>query len=267
MSRTALAFMSYVNLDDQHEQGRLTQFRERLSGEVRMQTGEPFDIFQDRKDIAWGQQWQERIDESLDAVTFLIPIITPGFFKSTACREELERFLKREEELGRGDLILPVYYVRCPVLEDKVKRGHDKLAQVVAARQYADWRQLRFEEFTSSLVRKALAKMAEQIVAALERSRKESARAAALRPARQQPEKDSSTPASSNTFTSAGSGEQNIAQGNNAIGTQVNNYGAQVSQSDEPKAPKPLLVQESIVAIAFICAVLLVATYYSSIGQ
>lgn len=52
MSRTALAFMSYVNLDDQHEQGRLTRFRECLSGEVRMQTGEPFDIFQDRKDIA-----------------------------------------------------------------------------------------------------------------------------------------------------------------------------------------------------------------------
>ena len=160
--------MSYVNLDDQHEQGRLTQFRERLSGEVRMQTGEPFDIFQDRKDIAWGQQWQERIDESLNAVTFLIPIITPGFFKSTACREELERFLKREEELGRGDLILPVYYVNCLVLRDKAKRKHDKLAQIIAARQYEDWRELRFEEFTSSSVRKALAKMAEQIVAALE---------------------------------------------------------------------------------------------------
>ncbi|MCI5147899.1 MAG: twin-arginine translocation signal domain-containing protein [Candidatus Electrothrix sp. MAN1_4] len=25
MNRTALAFMSYVNLDDQHEQGRLTR--------------------------------------------------------------------------------------------------------------------------------------------------------------------------------------------------------------------------------------------------
>jgi F-box protein 11 len=161
--------MSYVNLDDQHEQGRLTRFREYLSGEVGMQTGEPFDIFQDRKDIAWGQQWQERINHSLDAVTFLIPIITPGFFKSDACRDELERFLKREEELGRGDLILPVYYVKCPVLQDKAKREHDTLAQVIAARQYADWRNLRFKQFTSPLVRKALAKMAEQIVAALER--------------------------------------------------------------------------------------------------
>lgn len=168
MSRTALAFMSYVNEDDRHDNGWMTQFRERLSGEVRMHTGEPFDIFQDRKDIAWGQQWQERINQSLDAVTFLIPILTPAFFKSAACRDELERFLKREETLGRSDLILPVYYVNCPVLQDKAKREHDKLAQVIAARQYTDWRELRYEEFTSSQLRKAITKMAEQIDRALE---------------------------------------------------------------------------------------------------
>jgi parallel beta-helix repeat protein len=170
MSQTPLAFLSYVNLDDQHEHGRLTQFCACLSGEVRMQTGAPFDIFQDRKDIAWGQQWQERLDTSLDDVTFLLPIITPAFFKSDACRAELERFLKREEKLGRGDLILPVYYVNCPVLSDKAKLKLDPLAKIIAARQYADWRELRFEPFTSPQIRKSLAKMAQQIVAALERS-------------------------------------------------------------------------------------------------
>ncbi|MCI5125164.1 MAG: TIR domain-containing protein, partial [Candidatus Electrothrix sp. AR5] len=236
--------MSYVNLDDQHEQGRLTRFRELLSGEVRMQTGEPFDIFQDRKDIAWGQQWQERINQSLDAVTFLIPIITPGFFKSDACREELERFLKREEKLGRGDLILPVYYVKCPVLQDKAKREHDRLAQVIAARQYADWRDLRFEEFTSPQLRKALAEMAEQIVEALERSEAEAPQ--------QQSEKDSSTPISNNTFTNAGSGEQNIAQGHSPIGTQINNYYASPLQDAElrpnpaAKAEPPTLIVDPL---------------------
>jgi F-box protein 11 len=231
VSRTALAFMSYVNLDDQHEQGRLTQFRERLSGEVRMQTGEPFDIFQDRKDIAWGQQWQERINHSLDAVTFLIPIITPAFFKSTACREELKYFLKREEELERGDLILPVYYVRCPVLEDKAKRVHDKLAQVVAARQYADWRSLRFKSPDSEQVREHLAKVAEQIVEALERSEAEASRL--------QTEKDSATPVSSNTFTNTGNGDQSIAQGNHSIGTQINNYYAPSNKPKSKRKPAP----------------------------
>jgi F-box protein 11 len=161
--------MSYVRMDDAHENGRLNQFRERLSGEVRMQTGESFEIFQDRKDIKWGQQWEERINGTLDAVTFLIPVITPAFFKSSACRDEFERFLKREERLGRADLILPVYYVDCPVLSNETKREKDSIAKVLAARQYADWRELRFEPFTTPVVGRQLASIAKQIVEALER--------------------------------------------------------------------------------------------------
>ena len=52
-----------------------------------MQTGEEFPIFQDRNDIKWGQNWKQRVEESLDRYTFLIPVITPGFFKSSNCRD------------------------------------------------------------------------------------------------------------------------------------------------------------------------------------
>ncbi|MFI5329694.1 MAG: right-handed parallel beta-helix repeat-containing protein [Desulfobaccales bacterium] len=166
--RTPLAFMSYARFVDEHDQGQLTKFCERLSGEVQVQTGETFPIFQDRKDIHWGQQWQERIDNSLDEVTFLIPILTPSFFKSQKCREELEKFLEREKLLGRSDLILPVYYVGYSLLDDEVKRQTDDLAQIIAERQFADWRDLRFEPFTNTQVRKTLAQMAIQIREALE---------------------------------------------------------------------------------------------------
>jgi cobaltochelatase CobT len=94
--RPPVAFMSYVHADDKY--GRLTEFRQYLSDEVRMQIGEEFPIFQDR-DIQWGQNWQERIEESLDEASFLIPIITPGFFNSPYCRSELEQFLEREKQL------------------------------------------------------------------------------------------------------------------------------------------------------------------------
>ena len=50
-----IAFMSYVRFQDAHDDGRLTKFRERLSTEVRVHTGEEFPIFQDRNDIEWGQ--------------------------------------------------------------------------------------------------------------------------------------------------------------------------------------------------------------------
>jgi F-box protein 11 len=162
--------MSYTHLDDEHNWQRLTAFREHLCAEVRTQTGEEFFIFQDRKDIAWGQNWRERIDRAISEVTFLIPIITPSFFKSEACRDELKKFLMREREFGRYDLILPLYYVDTPLLNDLSKRVNDEIAQVVAAHQYADWRQLRFEPFTSPIVGKALEKLAIQIRNALERT-------------------------------------------------------------------------------------------------
>jgi hypothetical protein len=47
MSPVPAAFMSYVRRDDQHEYRRLTEFRERLSGEVGLQIGDEFPIFQD----------------------------------------------------------------------------------------------------------------------------------------------------------------------------------------------------------------------------
>jgi TIR domain len=154
------AFMSYVRFNDQHDDGQLTQFRERLATEVRAQTGEEFAIFQDRNDIAWGQNWQQRIDEALDAVTLLLVIITPSLFRSPACRDEVTRFLERERALDRADLILPVYYIGAREMDDPGLRDGDELAQVLASRQYADWRELRFEPFTSPLVRKAIALLA-----------------------------------------------------------------------------------------------------------
>ncbi|TQK44032.1 F-box protein 11 [Streptomyces sp. SLBN-118] len=163
MPGTPAAFMSYVRFNDEHDDGLLTQLRERLGTEVRAQTGEEFAIFQDRNDVAWGQNWQQRIDEALDAVTLLLVIITPSLFRSPACRAEVARFLKQEGELGRQDLILPVYYISARELDDPQLCEADEMARVLASRQHADWRELRFEPFTSPLVRKAIAQLASRM--------------------------------------------------------------------------------------------------------
>jgi F-box protein 11 len=163
MPGQAAAFMSYVRFDDDHDDSQLTQFRERLSAEVRVQTGEELLIFQDRNDIAWGESWQRRIDEALDAVTLLIVVITPSFFRSAACRAEVQRFLDRERELGRDDLVLPVYYVSAAEMEKPEQREADAVAKVLASRQLVDWRELRFEPFTSPVARKALALLASRM--------------------------------------------------------------------------------------------------------
>ncbi len=163
VAENAAAFLSYARFDDVHDDRQISAFRERLAAEVRMQTGEEFVIFQDRTDIAWGQNWQRRIEQELDGVTLLLVVLTPGFFGSEACRGEVERFAERERMLGRDDLILPLYYVRVPELYDPARRDADPVARLLAARQYVDWQELRFEPLTTPLARKAIAQIASRI--------------------------------------------------------------------------------------------------------
>ena len=168
MDKSPFGFMSYARFDDEHDNGRITQLCKRLSGEVRVQTGERFDIFQDTKDIAWGRQWENRIDECVDASALFIPIMTPSFFKSKACRHELERFFVRESTSGRRDLILPIYYVKSLVLENEERRHRDRLATLISTRNYCDWRELRAGPLDSPESRIMLVRMAKQIAAVLE---------------------------------------------------------------------------------------------------
>jgi cobaltochelatase CobT len=58
--REPAAFFSYVRSDDTHDLGRISELRQNLEGEVKMQTGHAFHIFQDRNDISWGEQWKEQ---------------------------------------------------------------------------------------------------------------------------------------------------------------------------------------------------------------
>jgi hypothetical protein len=155
-----VAFLSYVRADDEHERGRITLLRQRLEGEVRMQTGRPFKIFQDKADILWGQQWRERLDAELFNVTFLIPIVTPGYFHSSACRDEFDKFAVREKQLGKNTLILPVYYLQADELEEAPSDQRDAIASVLSSRNWADWRGLRFKDLQSPEVEHSIASMA-----------------------------------------------------------------------------------------------------------
>jgi F-box protein 11 len=162
------ALMSYTRFDDDYSHGYLSEFGAWVSKEVEAHTGIPFPIFRDTQDIAWGEQFDERVSHTLDASTFLIPILTPSFFASDFCRYELERFLQREAQLGRNDLVLPVHFVRVPGLENESSRTNDPLMQNLANRQLIDWRDLRFAPVSVPEVRRRLGQMAAAIALALD---------------------------------------------------------------------------------------------------
>jgi F-box protein 11 len=164
---TPAAFLSYARRDDEHSDGHLTELRILLEREVQSITGESsFRIFQDQADVAWGQQWQNRIDGSIDGSLLLIPIISPFFFKRDACRDELTRFLKRESQLGRSDLILPIYFIEVP---NFTLENADELIAVLAQRQYRDWRDYRHESLKTPESRKRISNLAREMNEALDR--------------------------------------------------------------------------------------------------
>ncbi|WP_420621102.1 toll/interleukin-1 receptor domain-containing protein [Candidatus Poriferisodalis sp.] len=159
------AFLSYAHFGDEYEDGRIADFRRRLSTEVKVQTGRDFPIFYDRDNILVGQQWRERIEASLDSATFLIVIMTPLFFQSAECENELKLFLERERQLGRNDLIVPIHYIG----ESTLSVADNPLIKVLLDRQYFDATDLRFEPFDSPNSRRLIASLATHIVAALRR--------------------------------------------------------------------------------------------------
>jgi cobaltochelatase CobT len=230
--RKPIAFLSYVRSDDEHDEGRITTFRKRLEGEVRMQTGETFQIFQDRNDIAWGQHWEERIGDSLADVTFLIPIVTPSFFKSPACKMEFRTFVGKERMLGVNRLILPLYYVECDQLGETYIKGTDEIADVVRSRNWTDWRQFRFKAFNEEEVANSLAKMASMI----KDSMKELGTIEAVS-SHQQPQKSSASTLTSTTSKNKLTAHQVTSE---AKAADIESASKSVPELKPEKKPQPL---------------------------
>jgi len=103
------------------------------------------EIFQDRVNIRWGENWRDRIREALDETPLLIPIVTPNFLQSDECRDELEYFLEGEDRRRRWDLILPVYFYPVRKIDDREPIAGDYLAAELQRRQWQDWIELRAE--------------------------------------------------------------------------------------------------------------------------
>jgi formylglycine-generating enzyme required for sulfatase activity len=157
------AFISYARRDDAAYAGRITGLRQRLQRMVAAAIGRDFEIFQDCEGIAWGQHWRSRLDEALDEALFLIPILTPSYFNSEACRAELEAFLELERRSGRKDRILSLYFLDAPVYDEKA----DALAAILSERQHRDWRDLRIDPVGSAKVMRALDRLARELAAAI----------------------------------------------------------------------------------------------------
>lgn len=170
MTADACAFLSYTRLDDEFFGGAITSLRSSLELGVKVVTGNKnFSIFQDQEGIELGQRWQLRLDQEIEAATFFIPILTPSFFNSKACRNELQKFLDHEKRIGRTDLMLPIYFVTSPQLERSELQESDFLVAEVGSRQRFDWRDRADTPTSDPNIRRAIMKLANAVSEAIER--------------------------------------------------------------------------------------------------
>lgn len=139
------AFLSYTRFDDNFLNGGISALREALELAVQARTGKKFNIFQDVDDIKPGDAWRKKLDRAIEAAQLFIPILTPSFFESDFCRGEAKAFLAYEARARRDDLVLPIYIIDTPKLDDDDQRAADELANSLHERQYDDWRPLRFK--------------------------------------------------------------------------------------------------------------------------
>jgi hypothetical protein len=158
-----LGFWSYVHDDDDDEGGRITTLAGHLSRRVRLLTGTQFPIFLDKSNLGWGDDWRNRIQEALLSTAFFIPIITPSYFQHARCREELQSFASMAEALGLIELILPLYYVDVAELNTEEPSG-DELIELVRKYQWEDFREVALEDIESSIYRKAVNQLAQQLI-------------------------------------------------------------------------------------------------------
>ena len=141
MSGSPVAFLSYTRADDRGHGGLISDIKEQLEIDVRLLTGrQDFEIFQDTDDIEPGQPWESRLHEALEQAGFFLPVITPSYFNSGPCTFELLKFHGLEAATGRNDLIIPIYLITAPVVENEELRTQSPVAQLIHTRNWVDWR-------------------------------------------------------------------------------------------------------------------------------
>ena len=162
-----VGFFSYSRQDDKYSQGALSGLRTLIQSDLRLQLGRDFRLWQDTAAISEGTLWEDEINRAIAESVFFIPIVTPSSVGSPHCKFEFESFLKREAALGRKDLIFPILYVTVDALETEAQWRQDDLLKIIGARQYLDWRMLRYYEYNLPEVRQKIGKFGQNIAKAL----------------------------------------------------------------------------------------------------
>ena len=92
-------FLSHANKDKKTFVRELKKELEKLD----------ISIFYDEDSLAWGDDWEKRIDDALNKCEFAIVVLSKNFFGRAWTEKELNSLLERKNALGQK-LILPIIH-------------------------------------------------------------------------------------------------------------------------------------------------------------
>lgn len=219
-------FWSYLHEDDEAERGRITDLANDVVDQYKMITGDPIEVFLDKKNIGWGDKWRQKIDDNLESVEFFIPVITPRYFDSPSCRHELSQFLRHANRLGRLELLLPLHYVDVPLLTSD-EPTNNELIQRIRDTQWEDWRDLRFKDVNSEEYRRRVHAMANYLAEVNKSLEKMNVDKATLEAASQTEQQDDDAPGTADRLARMEEimGEDGLRDTILKIRDQINNIG------------------------------------------
>lgn len=160
LSRARLAvYLSYAYPDN--ADGFVNQLRDLLAQELQVQTGEPAEVDWDIDRMRPGATWSKQVEEFVDRATALVPVMSPSYFKSNACRKEFEVFLERGQRVNRP-LVFPVYFVTAGEVENAAPQPQGLWVQTLRQHKIFDLRQHRFS-LSSTTARRVIVALSTSI--------------------------------------------------------------------------------------------------------
>ena len=153
-------FLSYSHEDDEYFDHEITKFAAELVRTYKVHYGREIQLFTDR-DIKWGENWRDRLENELAENNLLLAIITPGYLGSEACRAELLDFNAAAQSVSDPKRLLSLIWIMPPGFEQA--DANDPVIKAVRNTQYLQGTHLKDLEPGTREYRKALEVLAARL--------------------------------------------------------------------------------------------------------
>ncbi|MEU0561944.1 toll/interleukin-1 receptor domain-containing protein [Dactylosporangium sp. NPDC006015] len=154
-------FCSYRRADDADLfNGVVRNLVRDLRSYYKADTGQTLEIFLDRDELRWGDDFESAISQAVQDAAFFMPIITANYFESEWCRKEFYGFYSKAQSLGVAELILPVVLAGSHLISSS---GSDSIARIIATIQHFDWSDPWQQGADSAAWRTAITRMVQRI--------------------------------------------------------------------------------------------------------